>query len=478
MPSLKKLSSSLYKDFSESLSHCTPQVISSAQKLFSHILKQTRYHSHISFLSTCLRNRLIPHGLRTTFQPTKFGPNQDNLYLRQIRSLQHQTSLQILRSTLAAMRRYLHSLQSALPQLRTTLSQTCKGPLLFFIYRRIHTLNKQFFLAISEIKDSKYRKLSCTYPHTRGSSTVPESSIGLSDVITHVAVTAPVAPTAAADRDVTSAPTDLGASAIAAQTTTPAITAQTTASTIARKIADGLATPAATGNDYGSFVATTISAPRLPSPQPLPPPLTSLTCRTTTPQVSPPPRRLSSLLVTPPSRKPSSPRITPPPRRLSPPYITPPPRLFPSQRMTPPPRLTPPPCLTPPPHQATSPRLTPPPHRSLSPPLTPPPPPAPVPHQVLASSLAGSSPSLQTSPSLRMKDQSSAEVSPSFPYALESMSSTRGEILNNSSAAFASVPTFTTKTPAHPLTTPSPASNAPQPPGHPVLASYPPSIYL
>ncbi|XP_072416582.1 uncharacterized protein [Chiloscyllium punctatum] len=179
MSALKKFSSSLYKNLRESLSHCNSQVISSALKLFNHVVKQTRYHSHICFLSACLHNQPIPHGLQTTFKPAEFGPEQDKQYRLRIQKHQQQFSFKILRSTLAAMRRHLTSLQSALPQLRATLSQNCKGPTLHYILRRIHTLNKQYFNSISNIKNCKYNKLLSTHLHNQRSSNIPEDSPGL-----------------------------------------------------------------------------------------------------------------------------------------------------------------------------------------------------------------------------------------------------------------------------------------------------------
>eukprot|EP00061_Rhincodon_typus_P002413 g17495.t1 len=57
------------------------------------------------------------------------------------------------------MHRHLQILQLSLPQLRASLSQTCKGPLLFFILRKIHNLNSQFHSALLDTKNQKYFKL-------------------------------------------------------------------------------------------------------------------------------------------------------------------------------------------------------------------------------------------------------------------------------------------------------------------------------
>ncbi|XP_048463092.1 prostatic acid phosphatase-like isoform X1 [Rhincodon typus] len=125
----------------------------SDRELLDHVLKQTRYYSDITFLSTCLRNQIIPNGLQSTFKPSQFGPNRDNIYTHGIEILQKRFSLRLLKHTLAAMRRHLQALQSSLPQLRASLSQTCKGPLLFFILRRIHNLNSQFYSALLDTKN-------------------------------------------------------------------------------------------------------------------------------------------------------------------------------------------------------------------------------------------------------------------------------------------------------------------------------------
>eukprot|EP00061_Rhincodon_typus_P003957 g21396.t1 len=85
---------------SGSLSHHKRLVISSALKLLDHVLKQTRYYSHIAFLSTCLRNRIIPNGLQSTFRPSQFGPNCDDRYIQNIEILQKCFSLRLLKHVL------------------------------------------------------------------------------------------------------------------------------------------------------------------------------------------------------------------------------------------------------------------------------------------------------------------------------------------------------------------------------------------
>eukprot|EP00061_Rhincodon_typus_P001232 g14113.t1 len=57
------------------------------------------------------------------------------------------------------MRRHLQILQLSLPQLRASFSLSCKGPLLFFILRKIHDLNSQFHSALLDTKNHKYFKL-------------------------------------------------------------------------------------------------------------------------------------------------------------------------------------------------------------------------------------------------------------------------------------------------------------------------------
>eukprot|EP00061_Rhincodon_typus_P017449 g46150.t1 len=70
------------------------------------------------------------------------------------------------------MCRSLLALQSALPQLTASLSQTCKGPLLLFILRRIHSLNQRFYSALSDNKYHKYSKPACAYLQAQTSSTI------------------------------------------------------------------------------------------------------------------------------------------------------------------------------------------------------------------------------------------------------------------------------------------------------------------
>eukprot|EP00061_Rhincodon_typus_P008697 g31542.t1 len=71
---------------------------------------------------------------------------------------------------LSAMRWHLLALQSSLSQLRTSVSQTCKGPLLFFILHRIRNFNQCFYSVLSDIKNHKYTKLTCAYQQTQASS--------------------------------------------------------------------------------------------------------------------------------------------------------------------------------------------------------------------------------------------------------------------------------------------------------------------
>eukprot|EP00061_Rhincodon_typus_P001516 g15001.t1 len=69
------------------------------------------------------------------------------------------------------MRQHLLALQSSLPQLRASISQACKGPLPFFILRRIHNLNSQFHSTLLDTKNRKYSKLTGASHPTQASST-------------------------------------------------------------------------------------------------------------------------------------------------------------------------------------------------------------------------------------------------------------------------------------------------------------------
>eukprot|EP00061_Rhincodon_typus_P003026 g19105.t1 len=142
MPTLKKLPSSLRKDLSGSLSQCNPLVISSAPKLLDYVLKQTRYYSHIAFLSTCLGNRIIPNGLQSTFRPSQFGPNSNDCYIQNI---------QILQKCFSRDSSNRHSQQC------TSISW-------------IHNLNSRFYSALLDTENRKYSKLTGACHPTQATS--------------------------------------------------------------------------------------------------------------------------------------------------------------------------------------------------------------------------------------------------------------------------------------------------------------------
>ncbi|XP_069745169.1 uncharacterized protein [Narcine bancroftii] len=45
--------------------------------LYDHVLTQTCFHSHVSFLATCFRCQLVPCGFHLRFQVSQFGLHQD-----------------------------------------------------------------------------------------------------------------------------------------------------------------------------------------------------------------------------------------------------------------------------------------------------------------------------------------------------------------------------------------------------------------
>eukprot|EP00061_Rhincodon_typus_P003469 g20172.t1 len=134
------------------------------------------------------------------------------------------------------MCRHLLALQSSLPQLRAFLSQTCKGPLLFFILRRIHNLNLQFYSALSDIKNRKYTKLTGACHPTQASSTpqvptltqdLPHNVPGTIDYVVTIA-----APTDATDH-ITSADAGHATSGTTSHATSTAIHTADTAASVA-----------------------------------------------------------------------------------------------------------------------------------------------------------------------------------------------------------------------------------------------------
>eukprot|EP00061_Rhincodon_typus_P007234 g28739.t1 len=76
---------------------------------------------------------------------SQFDPDRNNVYLHNIPILQKRFSQQCAG--------IFWPFNQALPQLRASLSQTCKGLLLLFILRRIHNLNQHFFSTLLDIKD-------------------------------------------------------------------------------------------------------------------------------------------------------------------------------------------------------------------------------------------------------------------------------------------------------------------------------------
>ncbi|XP_067869940.1 uncharacterized protein [Heterodontus francisci] len=77
MPTLKKFCSSLRWDFRLSLLPCSPSLLSISLLVFDEVSTKTRFHSHISFLSDCLRLRLTSHGFQLKFHPSCFKSTQD-----------------------------------------------------------------------------------------------------------------------------------------------------------------------------------------------------------------------------------------------------------------------------------------------------------------------------------------------------------------------------------------------------------------
>ena len=161
MPNLKTL---IKEQRQEIVSYLRPlPSISSklAFRLAITIFSNTRYCSHINFISRCLAHKVIPKGFRSNFYASIFSnvSNFNQKYLHEIQRTQNTFSHNIMRSTIRAMCSKRNELNKEIIECRSQHSNICPSVLLRSIRIKIQALNSKLFNQLEQTKKHKLENL-------------------------------------------------------------------------------------------------------------------------------------------------------------------------------------------------------------------------------------------------------------------------------------------------------------------------------
>ena len=129
---------------------------------------KTRFNSHRLFISTCLKNRVIPKGFEIKFH---HGPAANSFNSR-CRKVVSRCSFQLMREIVADYQKKMDTLSRDRNHLKLELSRNCTSVDYRAISSKIHILNQDLHSLLASVKDKKLEKLCPKRPSIDNNKTV------------------------------------------------------------------------------------------------------------------------------------------------------------------------------------------------------------------------------------------------------------------------------------------------------------------
>ena len=137
------------------LKNFSPAILHPARQLGIATFKKTRYSSHVSFLKTCLRHRVIPNGLRVHSNCSGIShPVQSRIKAAAVRF-----SRQLMQSHIQHFASQARIASQDLDLNKQKIQDLCDQRQYHCITYLIHVLNKELYLSLSDTKTKKFDKL-------------------------------------------------------------------------------------------------------------------------------------------------------------------------------------------------------------------------------------------------------------------------------------------------------------------------------
>ena len=168
-----KLIQQLHGRLMNVLKNFTPTIVQPARQLGVATFKKTRFSSHVVFIKTCMRDNIIPNGLRIQHKFAGLPPPLHN----RIKSTTARCSRKLMQSYIHHFARQASIASDDIEVNKADLQVSCNLSEYREIRFLIHVLNKELYHALCDIKDRKLHNL-CN------NTSVPPIDTGTTRVVT------------------------------------------------------------------------------------------------------------------------------------------------------------------------------------------------------------------------------------------------------------------------------------------------------
>lgn len=155
------------------LKNFPPSIVCPARQLGIATFKKTRFCSHVSFLKTCMREKVIPTGLQIQHQCAGLPPPLQG----RIKSTTLRCSRKLMQSYIQHFAKQARIASEDIDLNKVKLLDSCTPSEYHDIRFLIHSLNKELYHSVSDTKTHKLQKL-C------GSKIAPQTDISTTHVVT------------------------------------------------------------------------------------------------------------------------------------------------------------------------------------------------------------------------------------------------------------------------------------------------------
>ena len=141
------------------VSHITlylPSIVKPSLRLFDLILSKTRFSNHISFLSHCLRYKVIPNGFKSSFSLHVHSANHCHNISHRVTRVCYEDSLCLMRIAIDSMSLHLSTIDCKISHVKFVLVSVCPFILRKGITQFIRMLNSRLFSFLEASKASKF----------------------------------------------------------------------------------------------------------------------------------------------------------------------------------------------------------------------------------------------------------------------------------------------------------------------------------
>ena len=147
MVNLKRFCHSLRNEMVSRITLYLPPIAKPSLQLFDLTLSKTRFSSHLSFLSRCLRFKVVPNCFKSSFYLFNHAFVNRHVISHRVNKACYEHSRRLMRIAIDDMLLHVQILDSNISRVKSNLSTTCPSILMKDIIESIHMLNSRLLVS-------------------------------------------------------------------------------------------------------------------------------------------------------------------------------------------------------------------------------------------------------------------------------------------------------------------------------------------